>query len=506
MEDPGVEYAYQVYFGKNTGGDNGYLYSGTSDSISFVHPYDAWFLLETVIDLDNDLAQLYLDGTMINEWQWSLQSFGDPGANQLGGIDFYAGAPDGVDPITLYDDLEYIELVAGIQEPILEITGQFPIFVALEQWEETTETFEMANAGEADLNYDIVVSYPSVGTKAPIQHNTASTPVRKSFGKNLNIATTEASPAQNNPTSREVVLHYDGESFSAVGQGADYEYIVAALFPSDMVQPYIGMTINQVDVFVWDPAVSTKVQIFGMGEYGDSGPGELLYEQEFQGIGGEWNTIMLDEPFLIDGQDISVGWWLSGIAGTFVPGTDEGPADPNGNWIATNGGPFSHLSSSLDYNWNIRAYADGNLLTQWLSTSPTEGTLGQDESIDVDVMINTANLAAEPHQGLVTVRSNDSEVGNYEIDVFVDVTVGVNEFGEKEYVAVYPNPAKDVLRVKSNGDLQHVRLMNSIGQIVFDQQMSTSNMQINIGSFDTGVYFIQIETEVGTTTQKIIIE
>jgi len=31
-------------------------------------------------------------------------------------------------------------------------------------------------------------------------------------------------------------------------------------------------------------------------------------------------------------------------------------------------------------------------------------------------------------------------------------------------------------------------------------------MQINVGSYNAGVYFIQIETEVGTTTQKIIIE
>jgi hypothetical protein len=360
--------------------------------------------------------------------------------------------------------------------------------------------------GEADLNYEVVVVYPNDDFKAPAQQTTSKISTAKSFGKDQHIAAPGVSPAVSNPSDREVVLHYDGESSSAVGQGADYEYVVAALFPSDMIKQYIGMTINKVDVFVWDPAISTKIQIFGMGPYPTGAPGALLYEQEFAGIGGEWNTVILDEPFIIDGQDIAVGWWLSGLGGTFVPGTDEGPADPNGNWISTNGGSWSHLSNNLDYNWNIRAYVDGNTTTQWLSVNPVDGTLGQDGSVDIDVTINTANLNAEPYHGQLFVRGNDTENESVTIDVFVDVSVGLNEFGEKEYVAVYPNPAKDVLRVKSNGDLQHVRLMNSIGQIVFDQQMSTSNMQINVGSYDAGVYFIQIETEVGTTTQKIIIE
>jgi len=215
---------------------------------------------------------------------------------------------------------------------------------------------------------------------------------------------------------------------------------------------------------------------------------------------------MLDEPFFIDGSDITVGWFLFGIGDTFVPGCDEGPANPNGNWMSTNGGSWTHLVSTLDYNWNIRAYANGEPIKQWISVSPAEGTLASNETQQIDVTINTDELDAVAYHGMVAVRSNDEEAGNYEIDVYANVTVGVNEFGEQVYVAVYPNPAKDLLMVKSNGDLQNVRIMNNIGQIVFDQQAGVSNMQINISNFEAGVYFIQVETESGSSTQKIVIK
>ena len=48
--------------------------------------------------------------------------------------------------------------------------------------------------------------------------------------------------------------------------------------------------------------------------------------------------------------------------------------------------------------------------------------------------------------------------------------------------------------------------MNSVGQVIFDEAVNTPSMQINVGNYDAGVYFIQVETTVGTTTQKIIIK
>lgn len=500
FEEAGKEYAYDVFFSAAEGENNGYIEAVDPDPVSFTYTHDSWVQIENIFDLDNDMVEVWIEGVLVLDAQFSNPTL------QLGAADIWAGAPDIDIPLYYLDDVEFIELVPSIQEPILEVTGQFPIFVNIEQWQEVTESFEVGNLGEADLNYDVVVSYPTEEVKKPIQQ-TPSKISGKKTGNNQNIADPEASPAAINPASpqEEVVLNYDGDNYSAIGQPADYEYIVAALFPADMLQPYIGLSIDQVDVYVNDQAYNTKVQIFGMGPY-PGVPGDLLYEQNFEGLDGQWNTIMLDEPFFIDGSDITVGWFLFGIGDTFVPGCDEGPANPNGNWMSTNGGSWTHLVSTLDYNWNIRAYANGEPIKQWISVSPAEGTLASNETQQIDVTINTDELDAVAYHGMVTVRSNDEEAGNYEIDVYANVTVGVNEFGEQVYVAVYPNPAKDLLMVKSNGDLQNVRIMNNIGQIVFDQQAGVSNMQINISNFEAGVYFIQVETESGSSTQKIVIK
>jgi len=447
---------------------------------------------------------------MVHEFKFSNQAYEEGGTLQLGGADFWAGSPDGDTPLYYFDDIEFIELVAGLQEASLDLTGNFPIFVALEQWQETTENFNMGNTGEADLNYDITVTYPQDATSAKKVSST-KTPSHNHKAASTEVAyDPDPAPIHGINSGREDVLHYDGDTDGgAIGNpNVDYDWTVAAKFPADMVDEYIGMSITQVSVALGDPPLSTKIMIYGMGNLAGDTPGELLYEQEFAGIGGEWNDITLDTPLYVDGQDLWVGYQVNGLAGTFVCATDEGPPHTDGQWISF-GGSWTRLvdaNPELQGNWHIRAYLNGWTTPHWLSTNPESGTLVQDEYIDVDVNINTANLPAEPQFGQLVLRTNDSENEWVEIDVYVDVSVGLNEFGEKEYVAVYPNPAHDVLRIKSNGDLQHVRLMNSVGQVIFDQQMNSSNMQINVGSYNAGVYFIQIETEVGTTTQKIIIE
>ncbi len=509
FEEPGTEWAYQVYFGKDADMP-GYAYVGSSDSVAFDHPFDTWFPVQTIVDLDADWAEFYVDGTMVHEWQWSLQSFGDPGTNQLGGINFYAAAPDGVDPMFYFDDLEYIELVAGLQEPVLDITVDDPIFVSIGQWEQTTETFEMGNAGEADLNYDFTVTFPEMN-KAPMQ--AVQSDVQ---WKNTHV---DPSELQSDPdfvpfvspgSGREVVLNYDSDSIGgAIGNpNADYQWTVAARFPADMLAPYRGMKINKVSVFVNDPPLETKLQIYGMGGLTKLQAGELLYEQDFQPIGGEWYEVMLDEPFYVDGQDLWVGYYLSGLQGTYVPGTDEGPEHPDGQWI-TFGGAWMRLieaNATLDGNWHIRAHLDGYNVPQWLSVDPAEGTLGQDEYMDVDVNINTANLDPEPITSEIILRTNDTENEWYIINVAANVLVGVNEFGEQVYTLVYPNPATNRLSVKTNGDLEYVRVMNSLGQVVLDEKYTGQQVQLNLENADPGLYLIEIMTDQGPSLHKIIVK
>ena len=60
-----------------------------------------------------------------------------------------------------------------------------------------------------------------------------------------------------------------------------------------------------------------------------------------------------------------------------------------------------------------------------------------------------------------------------------------------------------MLSINSNGDVKNVTLVNTIGQVVYN---NTSANSIDISNFERGVYFITVDTENGTTTQKVLIQ
>ncbi len=498
-ELPGTEWAYEAYFGAAEGNENGYMYAGDPAEIPFTFQHDTWFYMETWIDLDEDLAYFFIDDVEIASWQWSLQAQGDPGAKQIGGVNLYAGAPEGDVAKYYFDDVAFIVLDPGVTNPIINVTTS-PITTVLEEGNTTTVTRNVSNSGESELYAEFIPTY-EVGTKAldiePAGMHSAK--VRSSEY----LAAPNYSPANENPANRDVILNYDGDNASAIGRDVDYEYRVSAMFPVEMIKPYIGMHIYSVDVYINDPVTAAKIQIYDMGSMLTPGPGEPLLEQEFTGVANSWNTVVLDNPIFITGKDIWVGWWMSAAGGTYAPGCDAGPANPNGDWISTGPG-WSHLGDNpdLNYNWNIRANLTGDPIVQWMSTVPETVTLEPQGSQDVDIVLDATGLESDVYEGALLIRSNDPVQEMISINVLISVTVGINENGEKEFVVVYPNPATDMLNINSNGDVTNVRLINTIGQVVFDNVTN----QINVSELESGVYFIQIDTKNGSTTQKILIQ
>jgi serine protease len=94
------------------------------------------------------------------------------------------------------------------------------------------------------------------------------------------------------------------------------------------------------------------------------------------------------------------------------------------------------------------------------------------------------------------------EDGKYSI---VNITKGSIE-NTKETIFVYPNPVADILNINSNYKVSNVKVLNYIGQTIDNINVSGMDVTINTSTYKSGIYFIQIETEKGISTQKIIIE
>ena len=75
---------------------------------------------------------------------------------------------------------------------------------------------------------------------------------------------------------------------------------------------------------------------------------------------------------------------------------------------------------------------------------------------------------------------------------------------DKPQVAVYPNPAKEVVTVLTEDELQSVTVVNLLGQTIGQHQVfGVNQMTLNTNSFPSGIYLLRITTEKGTVIKRI---
>ncbi|RFN58755.1 choice-of-anchor B family protein [Marixanthomonas ophiurae] len=73
-------------------------------------------------------------------------------------------------------------------------------------------------------------------------------------------------------------------------------------------------------------------------------------------------------------------------------------------------------------------------------------------------------------------------------------------------IAIFPNPANTVLNIVSpNTYLNNISVYDLLGRRI-DQNVGpkTNSYQLNLASLHTGIYFVKIDTEMGTITKKLI--
>lgn len=86
-------------------------------------------------------------------------------------------------------------------------------------------------------------------------------------------------------------------------------------------------------------------------------------------------------------------------------------------------------------------------------------------------------------------------------------TLGVEDFGNKPKMSVYPNPANDIVNIKTELTIDSIEVVNMLGQTVKTIEGKTiTNNTINVSAFKSGLYFLNITAEGKKQTIKIIKE
>ena len=425
FEDPGNEWAYEVYFDEN---GTGRLFAGSTTPFTFNYPKDTWFSVENFISIDEDLVIMTIDGVIVHSWPFHYQADATTGTNQLGGVDFWAGAAAGETPRSYFDDIVFIQMAVE-QNPVITLDPTSIEATAI-VGDIAENTLTITNDGDADLSYELLVFYP-----APAQMKAASTIVSPNMTeRSLSYAVPSkdpnARPASYNPVTDDFVLHYDGDNDNSFSWGPNIPYTIvnAAMFPPALTMPHAGMMITSVDIYFNELGEDFSLRIYDMGN--GYKPGDLLVDQPFTPIAMTWNTVALDNPVYITGSEIWVGYvYTQPVADNFIPGVDAGPANINGDWISFGGVSWAHLTDyDSDVNWNIRANLSGTPIEQWLSVEPTSGVITPGNSDVITVTCDATNLPVGTYAGVVRVLSNDTENPQIDVQVTFEVTEGGTPF------------------------------------------------------------------------------
>ncbi len=86
--------------------------------------------------------------------------------------------------------------------------------------------------------------------------------------------------------------------------------------------------------------------------------------------------------------------------------------------------------------------------------------------------------------------------------------MGISSVDELELsdASVYPNPARNVAYINTGLDTEtQANIFNVNGQLVFSD-MVTNGQSIDISNFEPGIYMIQLQTENGQSTLKLVVE
>jgi len=83
--------------------------------------------------------------------------------------------------------------------------------------------------------------------------------------------------------------------------------------------------------------------------------------------------------------------------------------------------------------------------------------------------------------------------------------LGVNELTSGQ-IMVYPNPATEIVNIKSDYTITTVEVMNFVGQTVYtSSNVDAKTSKLNVTTFKAGVYFVKVSTTEGIRTVKITV-
>jgi len=115
---------------------------------------------------------------------------------------------------------------------------------------------------------------------------------------------------------------------------------------------------------------------------------------------------------------------------------------------------------------------------------------------DTEIAITGEFVNGETYTWTIVTICESGESDAIEVEATADC-VGISELDNN--VSVYPNPANTVITIDAQGFIK-VEVYNTIGQLIETKNDKT----VDVSAYNTGIYFLHIQTENGTVTKKVM--
>lgn len=172
------------------------------------------------------------------------------------------------------------------------------------------------------------------------------------------------------------------------------------------------------------------------------------------------------------------------------------------------------FNAKIGYEYMVSPFPSGNLFVKISTDGGVNWTtlwVEEDYGVFVDYATLAIQLVLTPYVGQANVQirfqfvENDADTLSID-DIVVQGTLGVNQFLSDKF-STYPNPATNLVTISNNDNilLTNIIVTDINGRTVKTMKINNlSEVQINVGELNSGIYFMNIDTESGKVVKKFI--
>ncbi len=503
----GSTWAMQAYLNATNDGStssttysvgHGTVHAGANANGDIPAVVNEWMFIRVHVDCDADVAELFYrsETTQVEEisvvsWQWSLDSFGENTVGRkMDAMDFFA--PHSTLGCYYLDNFRFTRIGQETHSTLEFNIDEIESYLE----EDDADSYDITISNENGTSIGDWTAWIDFGmstvTTGNGQINWDSEIGETSSLVGLNI---------DEPTLIEVGAIFAGQAYAGSAMGTK---IVSA--------QYVVFTDSNGSTGI-EPNTPLTLRVYGQGMYGQ--PGEVLAEKVIPYnsiVADEWTVATFDTPVDLTGYNVWVTaeftQSVDGYAMSFDGGTNSG----YGDYYRTNGGGAFHRCAetfSTDYgNFHIRINTTGTpVAANWANLSKPEGSIAIGDTDMVTVNVNSIGLSAgDEYSANIMFITNDPE--NPEVIIPLTLHVGeasVSETMENAY-NVYPNPTTSMITVEGE-NINVISIYNAAGQLVNIVRVNGDNATVDMSSFGTGVYFLNIvDGANNTSVQRVVVK